>query len=1184
VATYQFSALSDGQAISFNPNADVLNFDQSTIFAGNVRVTVEGADLRISIAAGTSSGKDIVLLGVSPLQLASTNVTFANTRLAFGDDSPGTGADNGHNLIVGTSGRDNLAGFGGDDTLRGGSGADLLDGGLGNDTYDDVTAGDVLVDAGGADLVISKVSWALGEGFENLILSWRATAIDGAGNDLANSIIGNSSDNALQGLGGNDTIQASDGNDTLDGGLGNDRLTGHGGMDTFAFSAGPAAAHSDVILDFTTGVDRIQLDGAAFAAIGPAGGFVAGDERFKIAVGGNGTDPSDRVIYDPSSGNLFYDFDGSGSGVGRIFANLQGAPAISATDFVVVNGESGAGQFIQGTAGDDSLTGGAGNDTIHGLSGNDVIEGLAGDDNLTGGNGNNRLDGGDGNDVLQGGHDSDVLVDGAGDDTLLGGGGSNEFHIGAGNDSVHADGFDQLVFIELAGGADYGSDHVSAGGSLHDHLIFNGPAGSGVVVEVAAGTIAGGGAGGSGSVQFSGIEQFRLTDFADRVVAANQGITVGAQGGNDTLTGGSGNDNFGGGDGDDTLLGGAGRDTLEGGSGADAFFFAAAAGETNADTLLGFDFGADRLRFDNSVFREIGEAGDFTAGDERFHLGSEAHDASDRLIYDGNNLWYDRDGDGAGEKQLVATMVKMSDNGGTAVTLLATDISVYDIGQVIVGTGGNDRLTGKAGDDRIEGLDGNDTLVGQGGNDTLIGGAGDDLVAVGEADPFPEEGDGGAVLIGGEGNDTLAGWPIHSSVRSDPNADTMDGGLGNDQYQVDNRNDVLSDAGGFDTVLAVTDWTLGEGFEDLHLDGDDFEVGLTGVGNELDNTMSVSYGGRLEGRGGNDTLIGSHRADTLLGGDGDDFLSAFVADSWNDSLDGGAGNDTLAGGTAADTVTGGAGADHFVLARSDSEEFSPIITDFASGTDKLRLDGNVFAGVGATGNYAAGDGRFHAAAGASAAHDADDRLIYNTTTGDLYYDPDGTGSVQASLVTRLQGAAALAAADIEVINGSAAGGELIVGTDASETLTGGAGNDTLMGMGAADSLIGAGGDDWFEGGFGQDRFRGGEGADSFVFKQPGAISHFDYINDFASGVDKLLFDDAAFTNIGALGGFSIGDERFVAAPGARSGLDPDDRLMYDTTSGKLYYDADGSNGSGGQQIVAVLQGAPTLTATDIVVI
>lgn len=71
------------------------------------------------------------------------------------------------------------------------------------------------------------------------------------------------------------------------------------------------------------------------------------------------------------------------------------------------------------------------------------------------------------------------------------------------------------------------------------------------------------------------------------------------------------------------------------------------------------------------------------------------------------------------------------------------------------------------------------------------------------------------------------------------------------------------------------------------------------------------------------------------------------------------------------------------------------------------------------------------------------------------------------------------------------------------------------------------------------------------------------------------------TALGADGMLAAG--RFVAAPNARSGLDADDRLMYDTVSGKLYYDPDGS-GAGAQSVIAVLTGAPTLAASDIVVI
>ncbi len=54
MAVFNFSALSDVQAISFNPNADVLNFDQSAIAAADIRVTVVGTNVQVS---HLSSGK-----------------------------------------------------------------------------------------------------------------------------------------------------------------------------------------------------------------------------------------------------------------------------------------------------------------------------------------------------------------------------------------------------------------------------------------------------------------------------------------------------------------------------------------------------------------------------------------------------------------------------------------------------------------------------------------------------------------------------------------------------------------------------------------------------------------------------------------------------------------------------------------------------------------------------------------------------------------------------------------------------------------------------------------------------------------------------------------------------------------------------------------------------------------------
>ena len=68
------------------------------------------------------------------------------------------------------------------------------------------------------------------------------------------------------------------------------------------------------------------------------------------------------------------------------------------------------------------------------------------------------------------------------------------------------------------------------------------------------------------------------------------------------------------------------------------------------------------------------------------------------------------------------------------------------------------------------------------------------------------------------------------------------------------------------------------------------------------------------------------------------------------------------------------------------------ISDFASGSDKLQLDDAAFTAIGAMGNFAAGDARFWASHPAARRHDANDRVVYNTSTGQLYYDADGSGS------------------------------------------------------------------------------------------------------------------------------------------------------------------------------------------------
>jgi Ca2+-binding RTX toxin-like protein len=87
-----------------------------------------------------------------------------------------------------------------------------------------------------------------------------------------------------------------------------------------------------------------------------------------------------------------------------------------------------------------------------------------------------------------------------------------------------------------------------------------------------------------------------------------------------------------------------------------------------------------------------------------------------------------------------------------------------------------------------------------------------------------------------------------------------------------------------------------------------------------------------------------------------------------------------------------------------------------SGTDKILLDDDIFARFSSAVATTVQTGQFIKAPGLSAARDGDDFLIYNTTTGDLYYDSDGNGAATAVKFAVLGGAPSIALTDFLIIN------------------------------------------------------------------------------------------------------------------------------------------------------------------------
>lgn len=141
---------------------------------------------------------------------------------------------------------------------------------------------------------------------------------------------------------------------------------------------------------------------------------------------------------------------------------------------------------------------------------------------------------------------------------------------------------------------------------------------------------------------------------------------------------------------------------------------------------------------------------------------------------------------------------------------------------------------------------------------------------------------------------------------------------------------------------------------------------------------------------------------------------------------------------------------------------------------------------------------------------------------------------------------------------------------------------TIIGNNGANTLIGTAFNDTLHGNYGNDIISGGAGADKFVFdNNPNSTYNRDTIIDFQSGTDILQFSLTLYTGLGSNPGI-LNAEQFLSGAGVVSAQDIDDRLIYNTATGILYYDADGMGGISALQ-VALLGTTfhPSINSSDI---
>jgi len=393
-------------------------------------------------------------------------------------------------------------------------------------------------------------------------------------------------------------------------------------------------------------------------------------------------------------------------------------------------------------------------------------------------------------------------------------------------------------------------------------------------------------------------------------------------------------------------------------------------------------------------------------------------------------------------------------------------------------------------------------------------------------------------LVGTFGNETLIGLAGNDALDGGAGTDTANYASATSAVTVNLATGLATGGAGSDTLVNIENVT-----------GSAYSDSLTGnsAGNILDGGPGADS---MAGGSGNDTYVVDNTGDvvteSLLAGT-DTVLTTLATysiaslgnveritfqgagnfsgtgNASSNVITGGSDDDQLDGGSGNDSLVGGAGDDWF--------DYNP-----------LQREGND--------TFVGGEGD-------------DNFVIYGTDTI-LENSDEGNDSIWSEITYSL-------ALLVNVENLYLIGNNTV-------SASGNALNNFLQGNTGINGLNGSRGNDTLDGGAGADVLTGGTGQDVF---QISVKTSADQITDFSIADDTIQLAHSAF---GALPFGAVGADNLRVGAGYTTAADADDHLIYDTTGGRLYYDADGS-GAGSLAIqIATLTGAPAITVADLWVI
>ena len=359
-------------------------------------------------------------------------------------------------------------------------------------------------------------------------------------------------------------------------------------------------------------------------------------------------------------------------------------------------------------------------------------------------------------------------------------------------------------------------------------------------------------------------------------------------------------------------------------------------------------------------------------GDDSYYV--DAGDSVVEYAGDGYDIVYARSSFALGVGMAVEVLATIDNLATTAINLSGNALDNY--------------LTGNAGANSLDGGGGSDTLWGREGDDSYFADMGDVVVEY--------AGQGNDILYAGASFALVAGLSIEVLATADNAATAAIDLTGNelDNYVTGNAGANRLDGGTGADLL----WGR-QGDDSYFVDGNDTVVEYAGQGNDIvyaRSSHTLSSGMSVEVLGTADNTAST--AIDLTGNE----LANYVT--------GNAGANVLNGGAGADQLYGRGGNDSFAFTSALGGGNVDLIADFVPSIDKIALEDAIFAGIGKPGSFNA-----NAFFAGSAARDADDRIIYDRATGQLYYDADGSGAGAQILFAIVSGAPVISASDFTVI-------------------------------------------------------------------------------------------------------------------------------------------------------------------------